>query len=137
LLALQSNTRQFLTSTLPWWISAYAYQPNRLESLSTSLREFEVGVLKDQERISLHRILNACQNVLEELQKEVDQYKCIDSTSKSMSSRSRRVFYRLKWDEKKIEHFRSRINSHVNALNALNIKHIWYRSLSRSMIYRH
>jgi hypothetical protein len=102
-----------------------AYLCGRLESLSTALREFEVGVLKDQERTSLQEILTGCQSVLEELQTELDQYRCIDGPSKTISGRSRKLFYRLKWDEKKIEHFRSRIHSHIGALNVFNINHIW------------
>jgi hypothetical protein len=104
----------------------HAYKLNWLQSLSTVLENFEIRGLTDQEKASLNDILTGCRNVLSALEDELGQYEGLDTISTSVGSGIRKVIHRLKWDEKKIEHFRSRITANISLLNAFNISHVGY-----------
>ena len=96
---------------------------NRVRSLSIILQDVEVVVpqrdLTSQQKTELEEIVQRCGNVLEELGKTLDKYQELDSSSKSLGGKSRRVWKRLTWDQEEIDRARSRITSNVMLLNTL------------------
>lgn len=69
-------------------------------------------------------IIGSCRLVLDELEKELDQYEGVESTSKDLKTSLRKLHKRFKWDEKKIESFRSRIQSNLASLSTFNLNRI-------------
>ena len=96
---------------------------NRVRSLSIILQDVEVVVpqrdLTSLQKTDLEEIVQRCGNVLEELGKTLDKYQELDSSSKSLGGKSRRVWKRLTWDQEEIDRARSRITSNVMLLNTL------------------
>jgi peptidoglycan hydrolase CwlO-like protein len=104
--------------------SAYIYlitQFTRVRSLSIVLQDVEIVLpereLADAQQTQLDEITQGCRNVLEELEKTLDRYHEIDSSGKSFGEKSRRVWKRLKWDQKEIDGLRSRITSNTMLFN--------------------
>jgi hypothetical protein len=94
---------------------------NRVRSLSIILQDVEVLVpqrdLTSQQKTELEEIVQRCGNVLEELGEILDKYQELDSRSKSLGGKSRRVWKRLTWDQEEIDGARSRITSNVMLLD--------------------
>jgi hypothetical protein len=94
---------------------------NRVRSLSIILQDVEVVVpqrdLTSLQMTDLEEIVQRCGNVLEELGKTLDKYQELDSSSKSLGGKSRRVWKRLTWDQDGIDGARSRITSNVTLLD--------------------
>ena len=61
-----------------------------------------------------------CQNVLDELQRILDNYTELNSESGSVGKRIKRVWKRLKWQPEDIDKLRSRISTNIGLLNAFN-----------------
>ena len=94
---------------------------NRVRSLSIVLQDAEVVVphrdLTSQQKTELEEIGQRCGNILEELGKILDKYQELDSSSKTLGGKSRRVWKRLTWDQEEIDGARSRITSNVILLD--------------------
>jgi hypothetical protein len=73
--------------------------------------------LTSQQTTELDNIAQGCRNVLEELEETLDSYKELASSAKSLGGKLRRLLERLKWDEKDIDGFRSRIASNAILFN--------------------
>jgi chromosome segregation ATPase len=72
--------------------------------------------LTGQQKQSLDEIAQECHNVLEELNKTLDKFQELDSNTKGISGKSRKVWKRLQWDQKNIDQFRRRITLNISAL---------------------
>ncbi|KAL2014011.1 hypothetical protein VTN00DRAFT_1536 [Thermoascus crustaceus] len=94
---------------------------DEIKSLSTVLRDIEDVLtqrdLTSEQKAELDGIAKGCRHVLEQLDKELDKYMELDSSSKTLSGKSRRIWKRLKWDPKDIDEFRSRITSNIGLFN--------------------
>jgi peptidoglycan hydrolase CwlO-like protein len=87
----------------------------RVRSLSIVLQNIKVILshqqLTSRQKTELENIAQGCRNVLEELEETLDSYEELASSAKSLGGKLRRLLERLKWDEKDIDEFRSRIAS--------------------------
>jgi hypothetical protein len=94
---------------------------NRVKSLSNALRDIDDILpqrdLPDQLRTEFGEIIKGCQEVLRELEKALDQYQKLDPNTRGFAGRSRRVWNRLRWDQKTIDRFRNRVTSNVLLLS--------------------
>jgi ribosome-associated translation inhibitor RaiA len=97
---------------------------NRLEHLQTVIAEVDIIGLTNVEKATLEGIIKSCCLVLDELEKKLDQYEGVDTIPHDMKSSLRKVHHRFKWDERKIESFRSRIQSNLASLSAFNLNRI-------------
>ncbi|OAP55828.1 hypothetical protein AYL99_09980 [Fonsecaea erecta] len=101
-------------------------------SLSHVLDDIEVlpqTELPDQEKAGFGQVIQSCKEVLKELQETLDKYQELDSTTRDFAGRSRRVWKRLKWDQKDIDRLRSRVTSNVSMLTTF-LERISSRKLS-------
>jgi hypothetical protein len=93
-----------------------------VKSLSNVLRDVEdvqsQQDLTGQQKHSLDEIAQGCCNVLEQLNKTLDNYQELDSSAKGIRGKSRKVWKSLKWDQKDIDQFRSRITLSISAFDA-------------------
>jgi hypothetical protein len=69
--------------------------------------------------IEFGKLIQSCQEVFKELEETLDKYQELDPNTKGFAGRSRRVWKKLRWDQKDIDGFRSRITSNVLLLNTL------------------
>jgi uncharacterized protein YoxC len=94
-------------------------QFNSVKTLSNVLRDIDDVLsqrdLAGQQKQSLDDIAQGCHNVLKELNKTLDKYQDLGSSAKGISSKSRKVWKRLQWDQKDIDQFRSRITLNISA----------------------
>ena len=94
----------------------------RVTSLSIILEDVRIILpqrdLTDEQKTGLDEIAQGCRSVLKELEDTLDKYQGLDSNIKGLGGRSRRVWKRLKWDQKDIDSFRNRITSNIALLNA-------------------
>jgi hypothetical protein len=67
---------------------------------------------------SLDQVARECRHVLDDLNTTLDKYQDLDSGTKGIGGKSRKVWKRLQWDQKKIDQFRSRITLDISALGA-------------------
>jgi hypothetical protein len=67
------------------------------------------------QRRTLNEIAQGCHNVLEQLNKTLDKYQELDSSTMGISGKPRKVWKRLQWDQKDIDQFRSRISLNISA----------------------
>ncbi|MCJ1255062.1 hypothetical protein MMC24_002878, partial [Lignoscripta atroalba] len=92
-----------------------------VKNLSNVLRDVDDVLpqrdLSEQQKIELGKIIESCREVLNELEKTLDKYQELDPGTKGKVGGSRRVWRRLRWDQKDIDGFRSRITSNVLLLN--------------------
>jgi peptidoglycan hydrolase CwlO-like protein len=102
--------------------SILTFRFGRVKSLSNVLRDVDDVLpqrdLTDQQKTELGEIVEGCRSVLKELEDTLDKYQELDSNIKGLGGRSRRVWKRLKWDQKDIDSFRNRITSNIALLNA-------------------
>jgi 5'(3')-deoxyribonucleotidase len=68
----------------------------------------------------LHDIVDGCRNVLNKLERTLDNYRELSLGSKSIGKRAKKVWKRLKWEPEDILELRSRISSNIALLNAFN-----------------
>jgi hypothetical protein len=94
---------------------------NRIRSLSIVLQDVEIVLpqreLASQQKTDLDGIANGCRSVLEELEAILNKNQELNFSAKSLSEKSRKVWKRLKWDQKDIDGFRGRITSNIILLN--------------------
>ena len=94
---------------------------DRVKNLSNVLRDIDDVLpqrdLPKQQKIEFGEIIRSCQEVFKELEVMLDKYQELDPNTKGFTGRSRRVWKKLKWDQKDIDGFRSRITSNVLLLN--------------------
>lgn len=93
----------------------------RVKTLSNVLRDIDDVLpqrdLTPQQRTEVEDITRGCRDVLEELEVTLDKYQELDPNFSGPGGRSRRVWKRLRWDQKAIDGFRSRITSNVLLFN--------------------
>jgi hypothetical protein len=98
------------------------FQLNRVKSLSNVLRDIDDVLpqrdITDQQKTELDGIAQECRSVLKELEDTLDKYQDLDPNTKGIAGRSRRVWKRLKWDQKDIDGFRSRITLNITLFDA-------------------
>jgi Cdc6-like AAA superfamily ATPase len=95
-----------------------------VRSLSIVLQDADIAFSKqelnnDQKR-ALEDIDNGCQNVLDELQRILDNNTELGLESRGVGKRIKRVWKRLKWEPGDIDKLRSRISTNIGFLNAFN-----------------
>jgi hypothetical protein len=97
---------------------------NRVKSLSNVIRDVEDTMrareLTDQQKMTLHGILNGCHNTLEALDKVLDEYYILDTRTKSFGGKTLKVWKRLKFEPDDIRDLRSRISANVGLLNSFS-----------------
>ena len=74
--------------------------------------------LTSTQNYGLDEIAQGCCIVLQKLEETLDKYQELDSSSKGVSGKSRRVWKRLQWNQKDIDQFRNRINLNIGAFGA-------------------
>jgi hypothetical protein len=93
----------------------------RVRSLAIVLQDVEVVVpkreLTGEQKTELAGIAQGCRNVLKEIERTLDGYQELDSSGKGFGGKPRRVWKRLKWDQKDIDRFQSRITTDTTLLN--------------------
>ena len=93
----------------------------RVKSLSNVLREVNDVLpqrdLSDQQKANLEEISQGCKEVLKDLEDMLDRYQELDSKMSGPGKRSRRVWKRLRWDQKAIDRLRSQIVSNILILD--------------------
>lgn len=95
----------------------------RVESLIFALHridgldEKEFG---DQEKEGVNKVIQGCDNVLQELDSKLSRLHIVanDSTS-DWKGRVRQSWERIRWDQAEINNFRSRIVSNISLLNLI------------------
>ena len=85
-----------------------------LQNINTVLPQRQ---LTSQQTKELDDIAQGCHNVLCELKETLDNYQGLASSAKNLGGKFRRLLERLKWDQKDIDGFRSRIASNIILLN--------------------
>lgn len=73
--------------------------------------------LTDQQKSELCDISKRCHSVLEELNKKLNEFKELDTKTRSLYGKPQRVWKRLKWDQNDIDRFRSRVGSNILLFN--------------------
>jgi len=73
--------------------------------------------LTSQQKKDLDEIAQGCCAVLKELKDTLDKYQELDSSTKGISGKSRRVWKRLQWDQKDIDQFRSQITLNISVFD--------------------
>jgi hypothetical protein len=73
--------------------------------------------LTGQQKSEIYSLTKGCRSVLEELEKTLDKSQGLDSSAESFGGKTRRVWKRLKWDQKDVDGFRSRLTSNVVLFN--------------------
>ena len=93
-----------------------------MKSLSNVLRDIDdvqsQRDLTSQQKQSLDEIVQGCCDVLEQLNKTLDKYQDLDTSTKGIGGKSRKVWKRLRWDQKDIEQFRNRISLNITSFGA-------------------
>lgn len=74
--------------------------------------------LDKQQKIDLEQIATSCKDVFKDLEKALDKYSELGSSSGSLGKRMKRVWKRLQWEPEDIREFRDRIVSNITLLNA-------------------
>ena len=97
---------------------------NRVESLSSILRNLE-NILRDrdlteQQKDDLCSIIHGCRNVLDDLDKILDEFHSLNTNPGSHSGKWRKAGKRFKWDASDITELRSRVTSNISLLNAFH-----------------
>ena len=77
-------------------------------------------MLTNEEKTKLRDIAECCRNVLDDLDRILDNYRELSSAPESVGKRVKRAWKRLKWEPEDISKLRSRISSNINLLNAFN-----------------
>jgi hypothetical protein len=94
----------------------------RVKILSNVLQDIDDVLpqrdLTDEQKTELDEIAQGCRSVLKELEDTLDKYQELDPNTKGFGGRSRRVWKRLKWDQKNIDGFRNRITLNITLFNA-------------------
>jgi len=94
---------------------------NRVRSLSIVLQDVDDVLpqrdLSNQQKTELDGIAQGCRNLLEELEKTLNRYQELDSSAKGSGGKPRMVWKRLKWNQKHIDGFRSRVTSNIMLFN--------------------
>lgn len=94
---------------------------NSVRNLSIILEDIKLVLpereLTSQQKIELGGIIEGCSIVLKELEEILGKYQELDSSARSLGGKSRRVWKKLKWDQKDTEGFRSRITLNIMLLN--------------------
>jgi hypothetical protein len=97
-----------------------------VRSLSIVLQDVEVVLsepdLSTQQKTELQEIANGSRNVLKKLEETLDKYGELESGSRSVGRRVKRVWKRLKWEPEDIKELRSRIIANIILLNTFQGK---------------
>ncbi|XTI89039.1 hypothetical protein V2W45_1399781 [Cenococcum geophilum] len=97
---------------------------DEVRSLSIILQDVDVVLsereLNDQQKKGLKDIVDACQNVLDELEKTLDKYSELEPRQRNISKRVKRAWKRLTWEPDDIRELRGRITLNVTLLNSFN-----------------
>jgi len=97
-----------------------------VRSLSIVLQDVEVALsepdLDAQQKTELREIADGCLNVLQKLEQTLETYSELQSGSRRIGNRVKRVWKRLKWEPEDIEQLRSRIVANVTLLNTFQGK---------------
>lgn len=106
-----------------------------VKSLSNVLRDVEDTLphrdLSPRQEAELREIVQGCCDVLKQLEEMLDNYQELESTgSKSSINRSRRIWKRLRWDQKEVDIMRSRIISSITLLDTFLGRITRYPTLS-------
>ncbi|KLJ13657.1 hypothetical protein EMPG_11420 [Blastomyces silverae] len=92
---------------------------DELRSLSIVIQDVDLDLserdLSDQQKVEVGHILHGCHNVLEELQKTLEEYGSLESSSGGLGDRMKRMWKKLKWED--VSEFRGRIASNIALLN--------------------
>ncbi|KAK2788055.1 hypothetical protein FQN51_003050 [Onygenales sp. PD_10] len=99
----------------------FAAISDEVRSLSILLQDIDIFLPKrelaeDQQR-ELNDIAKGCRNVLEQLDKWLDEHAILASNAEGLRERSRQALKRLSWDPDVMRDFRSRIASNIGLLN--------------------
>jgi hypothetical protein len=99
---------------------------DRVRSLSIVLQDVEVALsepdLTIQQKMELQEIADGCLNVLQMLEQTLGKYCELNSGSRRIGNRVKRVWKRLKWEPEDIKELRSRIVANVTLLNTFQGK---------------
>ena len=75
--------------------------------------------LSQKQRVYLQDNLYACTNLLNDLDKTLDDYQILDKSGpNTLNAKSRRIWKRLKWEPADISELRARLASNISLLNA-------------------
>lgn len=92
-----------------------------MKVLSNALRDVDDILphrdLNVQQRTDFFEIAHTCDNILKELEKKLDTFQVLEASANGISGKSRRVWKRLRWEQKDIDQFRSRITLNISAFN--------------------
>ncbi len=94
---------------------------NSVKVLSNVLRDVDDILperdLTSRQKKELDEVAQACYDILQTLQETLDKFQELDSSVKGISGKPRRVWKRLKWDQRDIDQFQSRITLNISAFN--------------------
>jgi hypothetical protein len=97
---------------------------DRVRSLSITLQDVDVvlyeGELNDHQKKDLKDIIDACRNVLDELERTLEKYRELELRQRDIGKRVQRAWKRLTWEPDDIHELRSRITSNVTLLNSFS-----------------
>jgi hypothetical protein len=85
-----------------------------LQDIDVVLPESE---LDKQQMIDLEHFATSCKDVLKDLDKTLDKYREMGSSSGNLGKRVKRVWKRLQWEPEDIHELRDRIISNIILLN--------------------
>lgn len=93
-----------------------------VKSLSNVLRDVDDILphrdLTSQQKNDLDEIAQGCYKALKSLEETLDKYQELDFSAKGIGGKSRRVWKRIRWDQKDIDLFRSQITLNISAFGA-------------------
>jgi hypothetical protein len=95
-----------------------------LKSLLLIITNFRIHDLTEQQTTSLKVILTGCCDVLGTLEQELLQYEYFDTPSESVRDKLHKAISKPKWNQTRIERFRTQIGTKVDLLNAFTLSHI-------------
>ncbi|KAF4636667.1 hypothetical protein G7Y89_g1421 [Cudoniella acicularis] len=97
---------------------------DEVRGLSIILQDVDIVIseqeLNDQQKKDLKDIIDACRNVLGELERTLHKYSELEPGQRGISQRVKRVWKRLTWEPDDVRELRSRITSNVTLLNSFS-----------------
>jgi hypothetical protein len=73
--------------------------------------------LDKQQKIDLEQIASSCKDVLNDLDKALDKYRELGSSTGNLGKRMKRVWKRLQWEPEDIRELRDRVVSNIILVN--------------------
>ncbi|KAI9854922.1 MAG: hypothetical protein M1824_006491 [Vezdaea acicularis] len=76
--------------------------------------------VSEEQKEKLDALVEGCKDVLAELRAKLKKSECLDDTSQSLKTKSRKAWSRLRWDQTEIQGLRDRIVSNATLLDSFS-----------------